>query len=140
MVAYGVPDNDANFSGYLMVLASVYARLSSASGFGTEAESVLSLRGYSHALLSHAKLVGDRFTGEERRIPEGPVLDAFAQLLRGNECSAIISGDLMLPATQSHAPELFDWLSPAGWKHLGRETGRLRRLRTERAIDPEPVQ
>lgn len=140
MVDADIPDTDANFSGYLMALASVYARLSSASGFGTESDSVLSLRGYAHALLSHAKLMGNSFAGSDRRIPDAPLMDALAQLLRSTQCSAIISADYMLPATRSHAPEIFDWLIPAGWLRLGRDTDGLRRLRNEVAPDPVPVQ
>jgi hypothetical protein len=146
MLAAGIPDGDANFSGYLMVLASVYARLSSAAGFGTEDESIQALRGYSHALLNHAKLVGDQFSGADRRIPEAPLVDEIARQLRSNQCANILSADVMLPLARLHAPDIFEWLAPSGWRHLGaRETNVLRALRTGLAAnavapDPAPVQ
>jgi hypothetical protein len=146
MLAAGIPDGDANFSGYLMVLASVYARLSSAAGFGTEDESIQALRGYSHALLNHAKLVGDQFSGADRRIPEAPMVDEIARQLRSNQCANILSADVMLPLARLHAQDIFEWLAPSGWRHLGpRETNVLRALRTRLAAnavapDPAPVQ
>jgi hypothetical protein len=137
MLAAGIPDGDANFSGYLLALASVYARLSSAAGFGTEDESIQPLRGYSHALLNHAKLIGDQFTGADRRIPEAAMVDEVARRLRSNQCANILSADVMLPLVRSHAPDIFDWLTPSGWRHLGaRETNVLRALRSQLAENP----
>lgn len=137
MVATGIPDEGANFSGYLMLLASVYARLSSAAGFGTEDDSVMPLRGYSYALLNHAKLEGEAFSGADRRIPPAGIIDATAKLLRSDQCANIISADIMLPAAQFSAPEIFAFLVPSGWRHLGmRETNRLRELRATTAANP----
>ena len=123
MAELGIADTNANFSAYLFQLAAVFTRFSSVSAMGTDSESIAGLRGHAARLLNHANEIA-RQNPEPRLIPGDNYMKLLSEQLTTNQCADILSKDMMLPASRSKAPGIFDMTIPDAWRHWGNGNAR----------------